>query len=194
MIANFWVIKWHDDFLMILPENLYQTLMDHLQKFALFSKVVISNDSFFIAEVLDYQKDIQPGFIKLPSPNRYLFIGEKNIFNDAIVNSDEEIWKKNNITDKLCIIYKETSLLFIPQMIDLEKHGGVSFEKGCYVGQEIVARTQHLGKLKRRLHRVTVQHHYLPGEELKNEQDEEIGVVVESSIKSYEGLAVLLYR
>ena len=39
---------------------------------------------------------------------------------------------------------------FLPQMLDLERIGGVSFEKGCYVGQEIVARVQHLGRVKRR--------------------------------------------
>lgn len=45
-----------------------------------------------------------------------------------------------------------TSLKFIPQMINWEKIGGVSFTKGCYVGQEVVARTQNLGKLKRHLY------------------------------------------
>ena len=39
---------------------------------------------------------------------------------------------------------------FLPQMLDLERIGGVSFGKGCYVGQEIVARVQHLGRVKRR--------------------------------------------
>jgi len=41
---------------------------------------------------------------------------------------------------------------FIPQMVNLEAIGGVSFKKGCYPGQEIVARTQYLGKLKRRMY------------------------------------------
>ncbi|HAQ88495.1 MAG TPA: folate-binding protein YgfZ, partial [Pseudomonas sp.] len=50
-----------------------------------------------------------------------------------------------------------TRELFIPQMINLQALGGVSFKKGCYTGQEIVARMQYLGKLKRRLHRLAVQ-------------------------------------
>ncbi|MDY7566256.1 folate-binding protein YgfZ [Pseudomonas sp. RTC3] len=45
---------------------------------------------------------------------------------------------------------------FIPQMINLQAVGGVSFKKGCYTGQEIVARMQYLGKLKRRLYRLTL--------------------------------------
>jgi folate-binding protein YgfZ len=41
---------------------------------------------------------------------------------------------------------------FVPQMVNLELVGGVNFKKGCYPGQEVVARSQYLGKLKRRMH------------------------------------------
>ncbi|WP_181295600.1 folate-binding protein YgfZ [Pseudomonas sp. Q2-TVG4-2] len=50
-----------------------------------------------------------------------------------------------------------TRELFIPQMINLQALGGVSFKKGCYTGQEIVARMQYLGKLKRRLQRLAAE-------------------------------------
>lgn len=46
---------------------------------------------------------------------------------------------------------------FVPQMLNLELLGGISFKKGCYPGQEIVARTQYLGKVKRRLYRANVR-------------------------------------
>jgi hypothetical protein len=49
-------------------------------------------------------------------------------------------------------IHRETVEAFVPQMTNLELLGGVSFTKGCYTGQEVVARTQHLGKLKRRMY------------------------------------------
>ncbi|MGG2397703.1 YgfZ/GcvT domain-containing protein [Pseudomonas sp. SH1-B] len=51
-------------------------------------------------------------------------------------------------------VFGATRELFIPQMINLQALGGVSFKKGCYTGQEIVARMQYLGKLKRRLYRL----------------------------------------
>ena len=51
---------------------------------------------------------------------------------------------------------------FIPQMINLQAVGGVSFKKGCYTGQEIVARMQYLGKLKRRLYRLTLTGDEIP--------------------------------
>lgn len=50
-------------------------------------------------------------------------------------------------------VYPETSEVFVPQMANLEILGGVSFEKGCYTGQEIIARMQYLGKLKQRMYR-----------------------------------------
>ncbi|UAW97724.1 folate-binding protein YgfZ [Halopseudomonas nanhaiensis] len=50
-------------------------------------------------------------------------------------------------------VYPETYETFIPQMLNLQQLGGVSFRKGCYTGQEIVARMQYLGKLKRRMYR-----------------------------------------
>jgi folate-binding protein YgfZ len=50
----------------------------------------------------------------------------------------------------------------IPQMLNLQAVGGVSFKKGCYTGQEIVARMQYLGKLKRRLYRLSLDAADLP--------------------------------
>jgi folate-binding protein YgfZ len=55
-----------------------------------------------------------------------------------------------------------TRELFIPQMINLQALGGVSFKKGCYTGQEIVARMQYLGKLKRRLYRLSLADPQIP--------------------------------
>lgn len=51
---------------------------------------------------------------------------------------------------------------FIPQMLNLQAVGGVSFKKGCYTGQEIVARMQYLGKLKRRLYRLSLPEQSVP--------------------------------
>ena len=51
-------------------------------------------------------------------------------------------------------VQEQTRESFIPQMLNLQQLGGVSFQKGCYTGQEIVARMQYLGKLKRRMYRL----------------------------------------
>ena len=63
-------------------------------------------------------------------------------------------WLLGQIRAGIGQVFGSTRELFIPQMINLQALGGVSFKKGCYTGQEIVARMQYLGKLKRRLHRL----------------------------------------
>jgi folate-binding protein YgfZ len=64
---------------------------------------------------------------------------------------DTNYWDWLNIQCAIPVILPETQEAFLPQMINLDAIGGVSFKKGCYPGQEIVARTQYLGKLKRRM-------------------------------------------
>ncbi|MBI3478763.1 MAG: folate-binding protein YgfZ [Nitrosomonadales bacterium] len=61
-------------------------------------------------------------------------------------------WDWLNIRSGLPVILPQTQEQFVAQMVNLELIGGVSFKKGCYPGQEIVARTQYLGKLKRRMY------------------------------------------
>jgi len=184
MLANFWVVNWQNDFLLVLPKCLSEMVKTHLQKYAQFSKVIITPENdFFIAELNHYHGDKNAAiFITLPGKSRHLMIAEKNLFPFIKINPDETHWHKNNITDQLAILCDKTSLLFTPQMINLEKLGGVSFTKGCYVGQEIVARTEYLGKLKRHLHRLTLHsdHAFHPGDELKNDKNEAAGVVVDS--------------
>lgn len=64
---------------------------------------------------------------------------------------DEVAWKRQNIAAGMPVIYPETSDHFVPQMVNLDQLGGISFSKGCYTGQEIVARLHYLGNLKRRM-------------------------------------------
>lgn len=64
------------------------------------------------------------------------------------------IWDWFDIAEGMPRISEATREAFIPQMVDFDKIGGVSFRKGCYPGQEIVARTQYLGKVKRHLYRI----------------------------------------
>lgn len=65
-------------------------------------------------------------------------------------------WDWLEIRAGIPVILPDTQEQFIPQMVNLDAIGGVSFQKGCYPGQEIVARTQYLGKLKRRMYRVNI--------------------------------------
>jgi folate-binding protein YgfZ len=71
-------------------------------------------------------------------------------------------WLLGQIRAGIGQVFGQTREEFIPQMINLQAVGGVSFKKGCYTGQEIVARMQYLGKLKRRLYRLTLEDNDVP--------------------------------
>ncbi len=71
-------------------------------------------------------------------------------------------WLLGQIRAGIGQVMEQTRELFIPQMINLQAVGGVSFKKGCYTGQEIVARMQYLGKLKRRLYRLALDQAQMP--------------------------------
>jgi len=71
--------------------------------------------------------------------------------------ADVNPWLLGQIRAGIGQVMPETREQFIPQMINLQAVGGVSFKKGCYTGQEIVARMQYLGKLKRRLYRLSLE-------------------------------------
>lgn len=72
-------------------------------------------------------------------------------------------WNWLEIQAGLPMVRQATQEEFVPQMINFDKIGGVSFQKGCYPGQEIVARTQYLGKVKRHLFRVHAEAPLVPG-------------------------------
>jgi folate-binding protein YgfZ len=72
----------------------------------------------------------------------------------AAAEQIESDWRLADIHAGLPQVYSSTSETFVAQMLNLDLLDGISFTKGCYTGQEIIARTQHLGRIKRRLFRL----------------------------------------
>ena len=68
----------------------------------------------------------------------------------------ESAWSFSEIESGKAWVWEKTQDIFVPQMVNFELIQGVSFTKGCYPGQEVVARSQYLGKLKRRTYRADV--------------------------------------
>ncbi len=61
-------------------------------------------------------------------------------------------WGWHDIQAGIPTVYPETSASFIPQMVNLDCFNGINFKKGCYTGQEVIARLHYRGKLKRRMY------------------------------------------
>ena len=97
---------------------------------------------------------------KLPGENgRFLVLGEDEtmemLYDEIFQNTDspdEKSWNASDIEAKIPNIFKETQDKFIPQSLNLDLIDAINFKKGCYTGQEIVARTHYLGKPKRRMY------------------------------------------
>jgi hypothetical protein len=81
---------------------------------------------------------------------RFLQLGPMADLTDA-ANADELQWTLQEIRAGRPLITSATQDLFVPQMVNFETLGGVDFQKGCYPGQEIVARAQYRGQVKRRM-------------------------------------------
>ena len=95
----------------------------------------------------------------------------------------ESVWRLQNIDAGVPGINNATSEAFVLQMLNLQHIDGVSFKKGCFPGQEVVARMQYLGKLKRRMYRVTGNGDELPapGDDIYNKDTASaVGKVVDA--------------
>lgn len=209
--ANFWIWLQNDSYYLLLPTSMRSLLLSHLKKYAVFSKVELISveeaweiltcslnhmdqiSNLFTAADQIYQKiHISEGIgicSKIPGKkHRYLIVTPKDSspigdhLKKQIPDKSLLHWHYENITAGLALIYPQTQSLFTPQMINLEKWGGVSFTKGCYVGQEVIARTQHLGILKRHLciGEIPQSISLTPGDTLINEQNEALGVIIDS--------------
>ena len=84
---------------------------------------------------------------------------------------DVEAWRWLEVTSGVPRITAPTSEQFVPQMINFELVGGVHFQKGCYPGQEVVARSQYRGTIKRRMHLFATTGAARPGQELFHSDD-----------------------
>jgi folate-binding protein YgfZ len=108
---------------------------------------------------------------------RALLIGLDSELRHFDAKAGEEAWTLDEIRSERPFITAATQDQFVPQMVNLEKLGGVDFQKGCYPGQEIVARAQYRGAVKRRMLRLPAPE----GAKLQPGQDFNGGVVVDSA-------------
>ena len=121
---------------------------------------------------------------------RYQLMGEASKVNEfiklnfsAYSTMSLDDWNNLNILDGIPDIYPTTQEAFIPQSLNMDLIEGINFKKGCYTGQEIVARTHYLGKVKRRMYRAFIksQVNLNPGDQILNKNGEDTGQLVRSA-------------
>ena len=190
LLASFLVIPSSDGFLLQLARDLAPSVARRLSMFVLRSKVSIADESDAWAQYGIWDKSARVVGVAWDGgvvtarvdDGRFLRMGRGLSLAET---KAEEAWTLDEIRAGRPLISAATQDQFVPQMVNFETLGAVNFQKGCYPGQEIVARAQYRGEVKRRLKRVQLP----AGTELKPGQEFDGGVVVDSA--AGEALAVM---
>lgn len=160
------VVKKDDLFYLIMPQDLIDGFIKRLSMFILRSKVSIRlADELAVFGVILQNKqlpDIDHAVIdndmvigrvsNWSNLQRALLVANpEKVLNQMQVTEDSAMWFLSEIETSTPWVFEKTKEAFIPQWINLDLIGGLVFDKGCYPGQEIISRMQHLGKMPRRL-------------------------------------------
>jgi tRNA-modifying protein YgfZ len=195
MLANFLVIRRGDELLVMLPEALREAIQKRLGMFILRAKVKTRDaggewvrlglsgpgSSARVADVLGVA--LPEAILGVAQAERCLAIRLGAERFDLFVHPEDapaiwatlaaharpvgaEVWDGLLVNAGIPTILPATQDQFVPQMANMDVLFGIDFKKGCYPGQEIVARTQYLGKLKRRMYLARVAGAAAPGDSL----------------------------
>lgn len=188
MQSSFRILPEGDGYLLAMTRELLEPQLADLKKYAVFSKAKLTDDSAVWVRFGLHNGDtaLQALGLQVPAQtdavtrhNGLIAIavsaGRVELWVPAeqapavqgqlaaqLATAELNDWLLGQIRAGIGQVMLQTRELFIPQMINLQAVGGVSFKKGCYTGQEIVARMQYLGKLKRRQYRVALAESDLP--------------------------------
>lgn len=135
----------------VLPRELIATVTSTLSRYVLRSKVTISDESgaHRIYGVAELGPEVLQGY----APERGLIIARATDTPALEPTITREHWRALDIAAGLPQVYCSTSGEFVAQMLNLDCIDAVSFTKGCYTGQEVIARSHYRGRVKRRLQR-----------------------------------------
>lgn len=200
VISFFNIILFQDAYYLIVPRNMIAITMAALKKYAIFYKVELTDASKMLSVIgyigPDKNKIVTPAVVKIPvgesrlvmisKPETIKDIWEPLLKNASIAAADK--WKYEDICAGIPNIYPETSGKFLPHEINLHKFGAINFEKGCYTGQEIIARMHYRGKLKKHMCQAVIESQFppLPGCDIDG------GIVVDSVSERYNHYRVLI--
>jgi len=171
-IATFLLAKQADTYLLVLPLALLEAVKNRLQKYVLRSDVTLAdrtndlclfglgrNEAAADARFAARCDQNQVSIILASTPSRTLVLANpehaitrwQDLVRQGYAPGNSEDWRLLDLLAGLPWLSPATAEEHVPQMLNLDKLGGISFTKGCYTGQEIVARTHYLGKAKRAL-------------------------------------------
>lgn len=155
MLTSFLVVRSADDLMLRMHRPLVTKAIDFLKKYIVFSKAELADISETLtcygAQTVSEELDTSGGYcLDLGNRIEYWMPSELPVVSEP----DNKPWLDLEIEAGIAWVTDKTSEEYLPQMFNYHQLKAIDFEKGCYLGQEIVARAQYRGNLKRRLHRV----------------------------------------
>ena len=191
VLATLLIRRDGDDYLLQLPRALSEPMRKKLGMYVLRAKVKIADASDEIVSLglsgTNAQEILQGQFGDLPqlplgltvaAQASIIKIGDTRFQISTGVQHAQALWQALsrhaqpvgsvcwdwlNIHSGIPVILPQTQEQFVAQMVNFDLVGGVSFKKGCYPGQEIVARMQYLGQLKRRMYLAHIDGAHIDG-------------------------------
>lgn len=198
IITNFFVLQRHDAVYLLMQHDLVEKTLSHLKKYAVFFKTQLTDASehFQIYSYLSptLAADSAPSAEKVPEqfPLSH-FDGMMNLTvctdpltmqwrlvdatHDALIEQGAELAALSLLTARPLITLEQSETL-LPQWLNMQSTGGISFTKGCYTGQEIVARMQYRGKSKKQLALVTWEGSLDISKDLVDNEGKSLGQIV----------------
>jgi folate-binding protein YgfZ len=200
VIANGWCLApGPDRVLMIMDRSLFEPLNQLLQVYLRFSRTGIADlhDTHLIFGAVGLAP--LPGSIRLDSTRQlcvYDSVEAARALWLAHPRLPASAWMALLISDGIPLLCAATSNAFLPQMLDLPALGAIDFNKGCYLGQEVVARAQHRGEVKRHLLKLQWQGDTPPaaGTSLEDAGGRARGMVIQTTGATGKGLALAVVQ
>jgi len=209
-ISTFIIIKQKTVFQLILTTDLIDVVRKKLQLYILRADVQLTNQSgqLILIGVHNITLANQENCYTYPVQEDSHFIictGEqaqttwKNLITESsVLAMSANAWLALDILAGMPWLFSATSEEFVPQMLNLDKLNAISFEKGCYTGQEIVARTHYLGKNKRAMYLASciTKLPILPGCSINTQEnpDNLLGTVILSAPSSNSTLLLVVLK
>ena len=160
-----WMIERSDAIVLILPASLVDSTSVRLRKYILRARAKIESGAgrfevcdaggvaaADVAERAHVEREAE-SFIRWPGVTPRTLMLASSATPHESDPAREHAWHLEDIRAGLPQVYPQTHELFVAQMLNLDLLDGISFEKGCYTGQEIIARTHFRGTVKRRMFR-----------------------------------------
>lgn len=204
VVSFFRIIQCDAHYLLIMDKDIIETVTKTLRKYAVFSRVTVEMAAPFSHYIGILDKN--PEFSEYTFPEKFDQVISTASYTAyrmpgtilrwvLLLHADatpripthflnRENWDAMDILTGFPSLTQATSAQFTPHRLGLIRLNAVSFDKGCYLGQEIVARTQYLGQAKGGLYwaEINSAQQYLPNTPLFDTHQEIIGHIVNSSV------------